>query len=559
MDTNGTQKHLPAIGFLIIVGLISLFTRLNIETFGVVLGETPFVFELFIAGTIIAILRNEAGISTFGVFGPVIISFAWIALGPIWGLLLFLYILILAILVRLSLDPLEMGTPHRIAIILVTVGIGVIALEGISNTGILPEFEAVILFPLILSAWYGDRFISHVRDTSWQKGMTRLLWTLLVITIAYALIAYRPLVTWIAQTPETWLLLVALNVYLGYRSEFRLSEYLRFDRLRKSLSGAGGQAATTEILQMRVRNRDFIGKYNPEYLLSGLTKTQMKQYLHNLELATPATLLVANDVSDLKDIRTLIDTRDEFVIKPSSGAGGEGILVVRGRTGDTYQTSQGELTQADIVRFARTILEGKFAAGYDTSEQIFVEELIRPSSQLRDICGIGVPDVRVIVLQGIPIMAMTRLPTRESNGTANLHGGAVGVALSIADGEAGRAFQQTQNRWTETHPDTGKSLSGVRIDEWDEVLRLASKSAAASHLGYAGVDIVFDEEQGPLVLEVNRRPGLGIQNVNMSGLLKRLRFVEAQFPQVLTDTASEKVRKAREWDRQSWDTGVSES
>lgn len=45
-------------------------------------------------------------------------------------------------------------------------------------------------------------------------------------------------------------------------------------------------------------------------------------------------------------------------------------------------------------------------------------------------------------------------------------------------------------------------------------------------LGYIGVDIVLDRDLGPLVLELNARPGLSIQLANKIGLLPRLQRIE---------------------------------
>ena len=56
----------------------------------------------------------------------------------------------------------------------------------------------------------------------------------------------------------------------------------------------------------------------------------------------------------------------------------------------------------------------------------------------------GVPDIRLIVYKGYPIMAMMRCPTHESNGKANLHQGAVGVGIDIATGKAINAVQHNQ-------------------------------------------------------------------------------------------------------------------
>ena len=46
-------------------------------------------------------------------------------------------------------------------------------------------------------------------------------------------------------------------------------------------------------------------------------------------------------------------------------------------------------------------------------------------------------------------------------------------------------------------------------------------------MGYLGVDIVIDATAGPLMLELNARPGLNIQIANQEGLVHRLRSVEA--------------------------------
>ncbi|MCB0354450.1 MAG: hypothetical protein KDD64_13025, partial [Bdellovibrionales bacterium] len=51
-----------------------------------------------------------------------------------------------------------------------------------------------------------------------------------------------------------------------------------------------------------------------------------------------------------------------------------------------------------------------------------------------------------------------------------------------------------------------------------------------TNLGYLGVDIVFDERLGPLLLEVNVRPGLAIQLANRIGLLNRVLKLQAALP-----------------------------
>ena len=54
----------------------------------------------------------------------------------------------------------------------------------------------------------------------------------------------------------------------------------------------------------------------------------------------------------------------------------------------------------------------------------------------------------------------------------------------------------------------------------------APSSYEMTGLGYLGVDVVIDREQGPLILELNARPGLAIQIANQSGLGLRLEQID---------------------------------
>jgi alpha-L-glutamate ligase-like protein len=136
----------------------------------------------------------------------------------------------------------------------------------------------------------------------------------------------------------------------------------------------------------------------------------------------------------------------------------------------------------------------------------------------------GVPDIRIIVFLGVPVMGMIRLPTRMSDGKANLHQGAVGAGIDLATGTTLTGVWE--NEIITEHPDTGNSLTGLEIPGWHTLLELAARCYELIGLGYQGVDIVLDKNKGPLILELNARPGLNIQIANRAGLLPRLKQVE---------------------------------
>ncbi len=73
------------------------------------------------------------------------------------------------------------------------------------------------------------------------------------------------------------------------------------------------------------------------------------------------------------------------------------------------------------------------------------------------------------------------------------------------------------------------------------MLLIAAQSYELTGLGYLGVDLVLDKTHGPLMLELNARPGLNIQIANNDGLLERMEFVDQCYEKVNTNLPAERV------------------
>jgi alpha-L-glutamate ligase-like protein len=234
-------------------------------------------------------------------------------------------------------------------------------------------------------------------------------------------------------------------------------------------------------------------------------------------------------LSTLWRLPELLAGHAEFVIKPNRGAGGRGVLVITGREGKRYLRHSGEVLGRDAIRQHLTdILSGMYSLGGQPDKAI-VQQRIRLHPAFEPIAYKGIPDIRVILYRGEPAMAMLRLPTKASNGRANLHRGGIGTGIDLASGITHHAVQR--NRVVEWHPDTGRPLVGLRVPYWRDVLRMARRVAEAVGLGYLGVDIVVDAKLGPMLLEANARPGLAIQIANGRGLLPRLHAIDARTEQ----------------------------
>jgi hypothetical protein len=124
---------------------------------------------------------------------------------------------------------------------------------------------------------------------------------------------------------------------------------------------------------------------------------------------------------------------------------------------------------------------------------------------------------------------MMRLATRRSGGRANLHQGAIGVGVDLVTGITRHAVMRGApvREHPDEHPDSGEELIGRKIQGLARVLEIAVASADETGLGYLGADVVIDALGGPMILELNARPGLTIQLANAAGLRPRLEAVDA--------------------------------
>ena len=286
------------------------------------------------------------------------------------------------------------------------------------------------------------------------------------------------------------------------------------------------------VLGINRRNGDFVLPVNPRSHYPRVDdKLFTKRICEPRGIPVPKTYAVIEKQGDIRKFVELIHGQQEFVIKPGHGSGGRGIIVVARHDGSTFHTPGGnQFNFADLRYHVSTMLSGLYSLG-GQADCALVEQRIICHDVFQSVAVGGTPDVRVILYRSVPVMAMVRLPTRDSRGRANLHQGAVAAAVHLHSGETFGGV--CKNRAITVHPDTGAPVAGLQIPYWDKLLAAASGLSDALEMGYIGVDFVLDATQGPVVLEANARPGLAIQIANRQGLVPRLRFIDAQPPEML--------------------------
>lgn len=278
------------------------------------------------------------------------------------------------------------------------------------------------------------------------------------------------------------------------------------------------------ILGMNRRNA-LIQRFNPPRAIKTVNqKFETKEKLAAAGVPVPPTIALVGSDAQTADF-DFASLPDAFAVKPNRGSQGKGVMLVDGRCDDGWKKLNGNAyTPEMLLQHIRHIQEGEYSLDGINGDQALIEPLIRTHPDMARLVPYGLPDIRIICLGNRPLMAMTRLPTEESSGRANLHQGAVGAAINLRDGAIFRAvLAQTE---VMEHPSTGERLIGQQIPFWDEVLGAARRCSGALDLGYVGVDLVIDATRGVQVLECNAYPGLEIQNVNGAGLAGRIEWVE---------------------------------
>lgn len=303
------------------------------------------------------------------------------------------------------------------------------------------------------------------------------------------------------------------------------------------------------IMGINRRNADYVLKFNKRRLYPLVDdKILTKERALAAGIRVPEMYGIISTEKEIEQLGKIIENHNDFVIKPAQGAGGDGILVIADRFEGRYKTVSGKIVSHEEIEYQiSSILTGLYSLG-GSRDRALIEYRVTPDPIFKSISYEGVPDIRIIVLMGYPVMAMLRLPTRQSNGKANLHQGAIGVGVDLASGVT---LEGTWlNNKIKKHPDTANAVDGVQLPNWDGFMELAASCYELCGLGYIGVDMVLDQDKGPMILELNARPGLNIQIANNCGLAKRTKVVEAHLEELhkagKTETPIERLRFAQQ-------------
>lgn len=277
------------------------------------------------------------------------------------------------------------------------------------------------------------------------------------------------------------------------------------------------------VLGLNARNLLYVKPFNPRKAVAFADdKLKTKAFLAARGVPTARIYARIENRDQLREF-DFSQLPNECVLKPNYGFGGEGILILRGRKNGVFlRNGKVPIPNAEISEHIEDILDGMFSVN-GRRDTAFFEQILLSHNCFARFRPIGLPDIRIIVFNLVPVMAMLRIPTKESEGKANIHLGGIGIGIDLSKGITTHAAQYHGMISELPH---GGSPSGIKIPYWDDILLICSRIQHITNIGYLAVDMTIDENMGPALLEVNARAGLMVQVANLAPLRARLERVK---------------------------------
>lgn len=278
------------------------------------------------------------------------------------------------------------------------------------------------------------------------------------------------------------------------------------------------------LLWQNERNLKYIGEYNDKYAKKlADSKLKTKEFLQTKWVNVSSTLLVIRKIEDLENV-DFDSIETPFVIKPNSWYGWKWILIIDEKDHDwNFITNYNQIySKISLIHHIKDILDGFYSLSWSRDKVIFEKKIVLDSS-IELLWKYWLPDIRIVVFNMVPIMAMLRVPTANSKWKANLHAWACWVWIDIW---TWKLTYITQFRKIIKSVPWIWDIRNIEIPGWDEVLKLSLKVAHATNIKYLGCDIVLDDKIWPVLLEVNVRPWLEVQIANLYPLWDRLKRIQ---------------------------------
>jgi hypothetical protein len=194
------------------------------------------ILMLPIIATLIAFLRQVVGIKAFGIYTPLIITFAFLATNGLrYGIAIFVTVIAIGMLMRFALRPFRLLYLPRVAIMLSVVALSILFMLTLGGSLQRTGLASVSIFPILIMITLVEKFVAVQIEKGNKTALILALETLAISILGYFIASWPWLIGTILAHPWTILFTIPINIFLGKWTGLRLTEYVRFKNIIEKL------------------------------------------------------------------------------------------------------------------------------------------------------------------------------------------------------------------------------------------------------------------------------------------------------------------------------------
>lgn len=177
---------------------------------------------------LVVFFRQFVGISTYGVYLPIMLALSFFVLGLGFGLGVILLVFILSLAIRHIFTKIEMLYIPRVALTLSTIALSFFIIIRMAITFNSSVVIQLAVFPMLLITTLSERFVSAQSYEGLKGAMIGITETIIIALISYLIMDAGIFRDLILAIPELVFIPLIGIIVLGKYAGLRISEYFKF-------------------------------------------------------------------------------------------------------------------------------------------------------------------------------------------------------------------------------------------------------------------------------------------------------------------------------------------
>lgn len=180
---------------------------------------------------VISFFRQFVGVSTFGVFAPLMLSMSFMVLGITFGLIVFLVVMLVSYVIRNIFERVDLLYIPKVSLLLSFLSLSYLCILGLAVYFETQINLALAIFPMMVMSTISEKFLASQSSEGIKSALFATGITVFISFVAYRFVEWGWMKNLIIGRPEFIIIPLVLIFLLGKFTGLRLSEYLKFRAL----------------------------------------------------------------------------------------------------------------------------------------------------------------------------------------------------------------------------------------------------------------------------------------------------------------------------------------